>query len=287
MPSFLVDDKKLQKEVKDLVVDLQQKLIENREHRTDTENPQTLYLSFKETMVWTIRERAKRIVPNVKKTRGCINKELNGILKQMNDQTISLNDKTNLNVDLHEKLQELTNFEHKVLADARMHSKFRYLVEGEQLTSKFWTSLVRANKPQEVIDCIKRPIERPEQEQTYATRSKDMAEVGAEYHEQLQKDDLNEETEARRVQAIDEVLSHIPESQKLTSDAKIKLSEFLSRERIDQAIRKLPNGKATGLDGIPTEWWKKLRELSVIEAKAAEDCETEPKLDIVGTLLEV
>ncbi|RXW12268.1 hypothetical protein EST38_g13588 [Candolleomyces aberdarensis] len=81
-----------------------------------------------------------------------------------------------------------------------------------------------------------------------------MTKIAPTYHKTLQSKDLppirdNEQT-------IREVLSNI--RTKTDSGDEEKLLTILDYDEIYEALMSMPNGKASGLDGIPTKLWKNL-----------------------------
>jgi hypothetical protein len=80
-----------------------------------------------------------------------------------------------------------------------------------------------------------------------------MTELAANYHKSLQTKELpNQKT---RETATQEVLAHL--NKKTDTDDTQSLGDILKYE-VSQALMFMPNGKASGLDGILTELWKTL-----------------------------
>jgi ribonuclease HI/exonuclease III len=287
MPLYLVDDKALQEEVRTLAVDLQRELETNRGARSESANPQLLYKHFKGRMIQAIRTRAKRRVPKVKKIRKQLDHDFEQLTKELSKPDLSQEQISLLTIDLHDKMQEMSTLEKRITVDQNLNSKVRYLVEGEKMT-KYWTTLTKVTKPQDIIHCLKKPAPPGMEDAGYATRTKEMAEVARGYHEQLQNDPLENSQQDERELAILEALNNIPASQKLSTEESLTLEGLLNQETIEAALKKLPKGKAGGLDGLPTEWWKKLYTLSIEEAKdSATNRDGKPHLDIIGILLDV
>ncbi|KAJ2920244.1 hypothetical protein MD484_g3, partial [Candolleomyces efflorescens] len=81
-----------------------------------------------------------------------------------------------------------------------------------------------------------------------------MTKIAATYHKNLQTENLpNPETQET---AIEEVLANL--DKKTDDEDKQNLDTLLNYDEIYEALISMPNGKASGLDGIPTELWKNL-----------------------------
>ena len=79
-----------------------------------------------------------------------------------------------------------------------------------------------------------------------------MADLARSYYENLQQRDLSPPD--IRNEAIEDVLSKV--NVNLPEDEKNKLEQNISLEEVSSTLKDLPNGKATGLDGLPYEFWK-------------------------------
>ena len=79
-----------------------------------------------------------------------------------------------------------------------------------------------------------------------------MAELARNYYETLQQKDLSPPN--ARDEAIENVLSKVNVS--LPEDEKERLDQKITLEEVCSTLKNLPNGKATGLDGLPYEFWK-------------------------------
>jgi len=80
-----------------------------------------------------------------------------------------------------------------------------------------------------------------------------MAEGAKVHHQSLQEEGLvNNLSEEER----NEVLNSL--DARLGQAGKAKLSQYLTQEEVEEAIKDLPEGKSPGIDGIPHELWKHL-----------------------------
>jgi len=89
-----------------------------------------------------------------------------------------------------------------------------------------------------------------------------MAELAKEYYEKLQTQFLTPKKikEAKTKETPENINIQLEEIDKQ------ELNEILKEKDIEKIIKCLPNGKATGTDGIPYEFWKKLNKEYHIDA---------------------
>jgi hypothetical protein len=72
---------------------------------------------------------------------------------------------------------------------------------------------------------------------------------------------------------------------KLSEEQKQDLEKLIEYDEIKDSLKMMPNLKAPGLDGLPTEIWKHLNEL--YEKEAVKDLEDNQPFDVVAMLLTV
>ncbi|KAF6749305.1 hypothetical protein DFP72DRAFT_780681, partial [Ephemerocybe angulata] len=108
-----------------------------------------------------------------------------------------------------------------------------------------------------------------------------MAEIARSYHEKAQTD-TDPPQEGEREKAIQEVLGQI--DRKLSDEQNLKLSENLTYEDISEALKLMPNGKAPGLDGIPTELWKTLNKEYISQNKRRQAPGSQPPFDVIALI---
>jgi hypothetical protein len=110
-----------------------------------------------------------------------------------------------------------------------------------------------------------------------------MAEIAHDYHNDLQIDETEEDPVAKNT-AIEEVLHGISSHE---NDPEMRpLNKLLTEDDVLLALTQSSSGSAAGVNGIPNELWKKLRELHS-EAKRTEnsaDNPASPTFDIVRVL---
>ena len=119
--------------------------------------------------------------------------------------------------------------------------------------SKYWSNVNKDKKPRDLFYALKKP-----NENGYETRSDRMAELTRNYHEQLQFEDIrtNEPQRTRKEnieQALESATATLDEAEAELLRGKV------TRGEIETALDNAGRGKATGLDGLPYEFWTKLR----------------------------
>ncbi|KAF6747239.1 hypothetical protein DFP72DRAFT_821955, partial [Ephemerocybe angulata] len=87
-----------------------------------------------------------------------------------------------------------------------------------------------------------------------AKKSSEMAGIARDYHEALQTD--AQYTTEERDAATTAVLETL--DPRVSAEDTLSLSQELSRDEVRNAMMSMPNGKASGPDGIPTDLWKLL-----------------------------
>ena len=106
--------------------------------------------------------------------------------------------------------------------------------------------------PRDIIYALHNPMT-----DALMTRSSDMANIVQTYHDNLQKMNILPTDDPTHQAVEEEVLTHIPESQKFNSPES-KLHSMLNQTHVAEVLKTSKNGTATGLDGLPYELWKAL-----------------------------
>jgi hypothetical protein len=86
-----------------------------------------------------------------------------------------------------------------------------------------------------------------------------MAKLARDYHHNLLSDGLNTPPE-QRAHVTEEVLTSIHHERKLKNAPKDKLTKRLTHGEVLNALKVSNNGKATRVNDIPYELWKKLND---------------------------
>jgi hypothetical protein len=100
-------------------------------------------------------------------------------------------------------------------------------VEGEKLT-KYWTSLVKSEKPREVIYRLQKLQTEEDHPPRYESKARQIAELAQDYYENLQYEQTEGYGQNDHENAINEVLKNIPDTQKLTGAKSEALRSFLT-----------------------------------------------------------
>ncbi|KAF6765700.1 hypothetical protein DFP72DRAFT_773733, partial [Ephemerocybe angulata] len=109
-----------------------------------------------------------------------------------------------------------------------------------------------------------------------------MVEIARKYHEEAQEDVAAEQT--GREEAIVDALETL--DAQLSNEQREELGRKLTYEDITDALSKMPNGKAAGLDGIPTELWKTLHRTYQEQSRKSDGASPEP-FDIISLIQQV
>lgn len=247
IPVGLIEDEDVCKYVQTLGKDLEDKIKNSEGNRSDEENPQTFYESFKEKIREHLRETAKTKIPE---TQRKIQQLEEKIIQLSNSQELETNEQ--IQTSLMETQIELKNL---LINRNILKSKFsaaKYNLEGETI-SKYWSKVVQEKKPREIIYGLLDPKDPNKRERH---RSDQMAEIARAFFDELQNDDpyhLTEEEQREIIQStLEQVTPEIPPMTECPSGT------GLSRREIKTALNSSENGKASGLDGIPYELWKDL-----------------------------
>jgi ribonuclease HI len=148
-------------------------------------------------------------------------------------------------------------------------ARAKWAIKSETVC-KDWFSQGKVKNPRDTMYRLKNPIHVGNSPvQQYTTRTNEMADIARKHHESLQRDGIPEnESQEVRAQAIRESLGHIPESQKLSEDQTDSLNCLVTEANVRLSLRKSKLGVATGMDGLPTELWRKLDSMHSANLKA-------------------
>ncbi|KAJ7734173.1 hypothetical protein DFH07DRAFT_685306, partial [Mycena maculata] len=112
--------------------------------------------------------------------------------------------------------------------------------------------------------------------------SSEMAEIARDYHNDLQSDGIGV-TQADREGARREALESVSQPG-ARADMK-PLSEKLTEEDVLEALKAAPPRKAAGMNGIPTEFWRRLEAINRESKRDEENSTPEKKMcDIIKVL---
>ena len=238
--------------------------------RSTERNHQTLWKNFKLTATkWT-----KDTMKNTHYRRAT---KLKNLQKDRKKLLADPNFETNQNLQWSEALlaKEIEYLERKTSKENCEITKAKMILHGEKLGG-MWTAMSKSKKPRDHLQRLKIPRTIP---QKYESRSKGMARLAKQYHEELQEKDLDPTENERREQAMTNALDTIPNNQKFPHPQNSILNRSVTEDFVSLALLKAKNGSATGMDGCPYELWKELNK-EFLEAKKL----GRPGFNIIRTL---
>lgn len=167
----------------------------------------------------------------------------------------------------------------------RLATTARYRLEGETV-SKYWLSINLGKTPRDLVYALALPGPPPK---TYERRSDKMANLTRDYHESLQKH-APPIDEQHREATIDRVCQTLEKTYEDCNEN--DLQKVTSEKEVLAALKESENGRASGINGIPYEFWKSIsrvyEERHKDEEPATDEERTESdELDIVWILTRV
>ena len=206
-PLYLINNKKLLKDVIEHGNKLEKAMLTIAQNRTETQNPQTMWATFKKEITTLAREEARTSAVRMDNKINNLRKD---IATLANEQDIDTNKDTRINKSLlHSELDHLAK---KRRATARVKAQAQWTHKGEKM-GRYWTKVNSARKPKEIIHRLRIPGSNPPK---YTTHSVKMAEIAKQYHENLQVNhSTRQRSEENTTQAYHKALREIPASQKL------------------------------------------------------------------------
>ena len=143
-----------------------------------------------------------------------------------------------------ELIKELNNDSKGRIKTAQIVAKAKY-IKQKQKSMKYFLNLKRDKKDPSIIKALQNKNGK------VITDTNEMCKIATEYHQSLQKapERQNEDN-----QNINKTLKNI--TKKLKVEDQDKLNQLIDEYEIKKAIRQSQNGKASGFDGIPYEFYK-------------------------------
>ena len=274
IPLHLLKNRKVIREIKNIGMAYEGKINESRtqplDRRTSENNPQSLFTDLKTKITSFACDFAKKETPRLDAKINLSKEQLKGVLNGQEDTPIE--EIQAIAAAIKEKIHQLESLRHTKIQD-NLAAKSR--LENETI-GKFWIQMNKEKAPQDTIQMLHIP-ESPPDDPKYTRKSSEMANLAKSHHENLQKNDLAGDLMEDDFQ---DVLDHL--EPRLDAREKNDLAKYLKEEEISQALRDLPDGKAPGIDGIPHELWKALRNLHIEDLKAKR-----PAFNIVKILTQV
>ncbi|TFY58490.1 hypothetical protein EVJ58_g6390 [Rhodofomes roseus] len=219
--------------------------------RTPERNPQTLFKSFKEVAKHLARERLRTKIPKLKAATIKLQKAITDLSAE---EDFEKNVSKQKEVDVLR--ERILGLERKRHGQAQAATTARYILNAE-CPSKYWSAVNKDKRPRDLFYSLKVPDSAPP---AYESRSDKMAELARDYHDALQREDINDGEAAHREwnQAVQNSLETI--MARLPSEGATELIMSRSKEEILEALKKAGNGKAAGVDGLTYEFWLTLHE---------------------------
>ena len=270
IPTYIIDHQGVLEEINSISKTALEEMEATRYRRTLTRNPQTIFAAFKAKTISLCRAHARRIHPTITNKIKKQKAKLDAIL---NDPLIPDDDKMLESITIKTNILEL---ERILFESSRTYAKARHHVHAETIC-KDWIRSNRAKKPRDTIYRLYNPLDEARQPETDSTQ---MAQRAKEYHEHLQRKD-RDPTQDPDPAKLDQILENI--TARTTPGQKSKLANYISWGDAHRALTESGNDKAAGLDGIPTEMWKRMS----ARYDAFADQPANPYCDIVGMLTRV
>jgi exonuclease III len=272
MPLFLMKDKIFVEEAHKRGLTLQRDLNDWTERGPmSPTNPQTYFQNFKDSVVEIAKERTKIIATDV-----------NSKVNKLKDKSKEL--LKSPEVEDEKKRLELAMIEERIAAleiqrhkSARLATAAHDRLKGETI-SKYWSQINKSQTPRDVIHVLEQPNSNPKK---YVTRSDQMANLARDYHHSLLSDGLNTPP-AIRAQTTEKILESACPENRLPNASKAELAKRLTQEEVKAALKASKNGTATGINGIPYEFWKLLDNEYEVRTK-----KEKPAFNLIKALTEI
>jgi len=143
-----------------------------------------------------------------------------------------------------ELIKELNEDSKRRIKTAQMIAKAKYIKEGQKST-KYFFNLKKDKKDPSIIKALQNKNGK------IINNTNKMCRIAAEYHQSLQKAPERQDEDKQK---INETLKNI--TNKLKTDDQEKLDKQIDEYEIKKAIKASQNGKASGIDRIPYEFYK-------------------------------
>ena len=250
LPLMLLNNKAFINEIIKRGMELQDKIekLQDEDIPRRRSNPQRLWEDFKEE----IKEAAK---DHTDKTHYKLASRIKAIEKDMNELAQHPNADTDIHIRTRENhlAHERAHLERKQAKGRKGTLSANIALHGEKMGGT-WSAMSKVRKPRDYIRHLKIPNSDPPK---YERNTKRMANLAKEYHDSLQRIELNrlDDYEER----INLILDEIPRNQKLPEPERSNLNRPITELQTEQALRGTKNRTATGMDGCPYELWKALK----------------------------
>lgn len=281
MPLDIISDKEFMTKAIEKTTALKKAVRSSYAARTAIDNPQVHFGKYKEEILELARDRMKTKVPKVRRALEGLQADLEK-MKENPDTNTTESLQTTMRL-IEEKIAHLQRMSNQ---SRRLATTARYRLEGETV-SRYWSAINLGRSPRDLIYSLSRPGVPPK---TFERRSDRMANLARDYHEQLQEHSPpvstqhRQETITKVCGAVEKTYEDCPEN---------TLQNSTTEKDVLTALKASENGRASGINGIPYEYWKALSK--VYEEKHKKDDPPQPaefrtatdELDIVWILTKV
>lgn len=233
------------------------KLLEELEDQPRGADP-ARYQNMLQTFIDKTTSIAKQICKNLLCSEDTVHKKCEEEIKRICslEHEISNQEINELKI-LRDKIQ---NIDRQRLQRTQSKAKAKDSIYRETIC-RAWTSRAKGQTLREITQSLKIPGSNPPQ---YIEASKEMAELTTEYHDKLQDkiDNPDSPEEERATQICLDSISPITHLELKDPDELIKYDD------IEEAIRRAPNKKAPGLNGMILELYKHLHNRWIAQREA-------------------
>jgi len=211
--------------------------------RTNTNNPQILFKTFKDEIKELAINTAKTAIPKLTKKLIQLKQEHKAII---NNNSLSDHEKMAQTGPIHTQIDQL---EKKKFQKAKNTTRTRFTLEGETI-SKYWSLINKENKPRDPIFSLRKLGSDPPR---YETNSHRMAEIARKHHKNLLTEGIHPD-DAEREAAIVQVLDNIDETSCLPPPRSEELDTPITEDLIKLALQESATNTAPGINGLPYEF---------------------------------
>ena len=269
IPKHLLKDKILNEFIIESGKEAKTKLDRLNGTRTEEQNPQKIFATFKRRVMETARQRDRAVVPKIlQELRKCEDEleRINNDNEKPESEKVLESSKVTL---------KITELERKRHLKRREEVAVRNRIEGETI-SRYWTHINKEIKPRDVFYALRKPHVNGA-EDPYEKSSSKMAALARDYHENLQKEGALNMEPLDREESFKEPLEAIKTG--ATPVQQDTLKTKVTRNEVEEALKASKNDKAAGLDGVTYELWKSIHTSCEEAAK-----ENRPSFDILDLM---
>ncbi len=245
---------------------------ENTDHKLS--NPQTMWESFKADIKRTAKEHKKMSTHKINTKAKSLEQRQKAMLAS---EDLVANDAHQTEEAL--LVNEIVHLEQMKAKTQKEILRAHRSNHSEKLGS-LWSAMSKTRNLRDPIYHLKILNSNPPQ---YERNTKRMAKLAWNYHEALQKEEVNRtENRETRNQKTNQILQEIPDAQKLPKPEASPMNWQANQTQTEKAIYLAKNASAPGMDGCIYKLWNKLRDKYEEATK-----KNTPGFDIVSTLTEL